>query len=772
MKRLFLLFLTFTYALGAERIPRRQRINQAVKLEQKAPANAMLAHQLEQVLEQKAIEQLHQTGLLLTSISGTISKGSVKSKQTIEILNHIKQINSVIFALLDNSIRTKLGWNIIPASNVLIKYSTTLVAHNFKNAIPIKDVVAQFSTKTVKVPLVVPANLLAANDKRLIQLRELAQNFGLTWYNHFFRGVDQHILTPIRRYDLVRRSILAAGIIATGICAWEAFHKKSFEEGLPKPFTDLFAGNIADMKNGHMQYDELGPIKKLEYLVGEKSTPITAGLVTAVATALAYEYQNILPEVKKWTQKIANTLRGGEYLHNIEKFNKNNHIRLSDLCGQEEVKEYFSMLVHYLENPDYYDKQGLTPAKGILCVGDSRTGKTFAVKALAGELEAMRARSGKHNSFNFMYVHAADFNNNDYGFYKILQFAQRVAPCIVFIDEIHLLSLQEGGNNQVLSEFLIGMSNLFDITDPRNQVIIIGATNKPENMADALRKPGRFGKEIRFEFPHKQNRFDYINKHFTKKGIDSAHFNIDELAQYTQGVPFEGLASIINSALLNANSRNQMLTQKHILDVLHHDVYHILPTFTKTICSQELDIVSAHFAGQVVALKQLNANQKIAAVTIKQVKSKLTEEKIGAHLQDKNHKNQEHFQYGKLVLYTPNDTINVHSKQELIAMIDMLLAGFIAEEILTGSCGYSCHSNDMQQAFEYALQLVAQGINLDKAPKSKVEQINKQADELIEREKIKVEELLKQNKNKIVTIQNALKREGTLSEKMVKQLIG
>ena len=208
---------------------------------------------------------------------------------------------------------------------------------------------------------------------------------------------------------------------------------------------------------------------------------------------------DIKPEITKKVKAFHYRLMGGAYIARADKLDEiKAEVTFDDLVGLDHVKEYFKLLVDYLENPEMYDRRKLTPQKGCLLVGPTRTGKTHSVSALHGEIKRMLKRTGQPGKFSFMEIPAVYLNDPDIGIRRLIYMLQANAPCIAFIDEIDLINLQRTGKNIELSEFLTALSGILDETDPQKQVILIAATNKPESLDTALRQPGRFGKRDPF----------------------------------------------------------------------------------------------------------------------------------------------------------------------------------------------------------------------------------------------------------------------------------
>ncbi len=502
---------------------------------------------------------------------------------------------------------------------------------------------------------------------------------------------------------------------------------------------------------------------------------IGLALHAVVAAGWSKEASKFYPKLKKQISIWGNRLKGGSHLKEAQKLAEvSDNVRFTDIFGQDEIKRYWQLLVDYLENPEPFDRLGLTPPKGILCVGDTRTGKTFSVQALLGEIKAMQQRTGSKDKFKFLNLSAAMIDM--YGLTEILKEIKQAAPCIVFIDEIDLLYLQRHGHeNKKLSEFLVSMSGTIDSKDSKNQVIIIAATNKPESLDVALRQPGRFGKEIRFEYPNYQDRIAFISHKLEKLSLDPEQFDIDYLAQVTEKKSYEALTMLLNNALLKARNNHEMINQEHLNATLDEDVLHIIPHNSKNIPMHEQEILAAHLAAQALTLIKLQPENKLSKVTIKQVMTDIKEEFMGRHLwtpvKDREKNEQQRFEYGKLFMNHSKDSIHLNSRAEKIKQIQTFLAGFIGEEIMHGSCGYSCHKEDAHKALELAQSITFEGLDSEDLPKHIYKIKYDAALKIIETCKKATRELLMENKKELEIITSALLQYKTLDAQIIQKLI-
>lgn len=487
----------------------------------------------------------------------------------------------------------------------------------------------------------------------------------------------------------------------------------------------------------------------------------------------------IKPYIEKKAKALHYRLLGGAYIARADKLDEiKAEVTFDDLVGLDHVKEYFKLLVDYLENPEMYDRRKLTPQKGCLLVGPTRTGKTHSVSALHGEIKRMLKRTGQAEKFSFIEIPAASLNDTKRGGIRRWMYVlQSKAPCIAFIDEIDLINLQRTGKNVELMEFLTALSGMLDETDPQKQVIIIAATNKPESLDSALRQPGRFGKEIRFEYPDLNSRKTYITMQLKKLSLDLSHFDIEKIALETEGHSYATLKTLTDNAVLKARVAGQSVTQHHLQSALDEEIRHILPT-TKIIPDHEKHIVATHFAGHALVLHLLDSHTKLAKVTINPVMTSIKEELIGKQLlqgayghKQTTDKEQDRYDHGSIFTYHQEDSINIASRKEQLKQCKIALAGVATEKLMLGSCGYSCHKKDTEEALSIAMRLVCAGINPNSLPTLIQKQKYDEALELLNQCEKEVTLLLEQHKDTLENIITELQANGTLTSQEIAEIV-
>jgi len=466
-----------------------------------------------------------------------------------------------------------------------------------------------------------------------------------------------------------------------------------------------------------------------------------------------------------------NFLRGGEYRNTLQpkvtQFKPT--VSFKDMVGLDEVKEAFTSIIQYIDNPEQLMRIEATPEKGWLLTGPTRTGKSFSVECLCGEIEIVMQKRGLGNTMKFFNISAALINQ--YGIKAILDEIKESAPAVIFIDEIDLLGLTRVGNNQLLSEFLISMQSSMN-ADPSKIVIIIAATNHPENIDKALRQNGRFGKEIRFEYPSRKHRIQYIIRELTNMALDIRQFDPETLADKTNDVSFERLKSVIRNAMTRAWLYKKSLTQKLLEESIDTEVHNIMPFDRKDLPENEARIIATHFAGRALATMLLETHEQLDKITIHARKTNVKDESAWETISKKDE--QEHqvkIEYGALLTKQPHDSINVKNEAIIINEATTLIAGFAAEELLLGSCGFTCHSQNRDRAYQLIKNLAFGGINPKSLPKSVREGLKLKTHNMLQKCHEDAMQLLTEHKEALIAIVDELITKRIMSDKEVQAVI-
>ena len=358
-----------------------------------------------------------------------------------------------------------------------------------------------------------------------------------------------------------------------------------------------------------------------------------------------------------------------------------NRVTFDDVAGADEEKEELEEIVQFLKDPGKFNALGARIPKGVLLMGPPGTGKTLLAKAVAGEA-GVPFFSISGSDFVEMFVGVGASRVRD-----LFKEAAKVAPCIIFIDEIDTIGKSRdaskfGGNDereQTLNQLLAELDGF----DPSKGVIVLGATNRPEVLDKALLRPGRFDRRITVDRPNLAGRLATLQVH-TRNIRLAEDVNLDKIAQATAGCVGADLANLVNEAALRAVRKGRKAVNQNDLLAAFETVIAGSEKKGTVITQEEKRIIAYHEVGHaLVAAKQKNA-QPVSKIT------------IVPHSQ------------GALgyTLHLPEEEKFLMSKEDILAEIRTLLAGRSSEEIVCNTMT-SGAANDIERATEMARNLVA-----------------------------------------------------------------
>ena len=358
-------------------------------------------------------------------------------------------------------------------------------------------------------------------------------------------------------------------------------------------------------------------------------------------------------------------------------------VTFADVAGQDEAKESLVEIIDFLHNPEKYTAIGAKIPKGALLVGSPGTGKTLLAKAVAGEANVpFFSISG--SDFVEMFVGVGASRVRD-----LFSEAAKVAPCIIFIDEIDTIGKSRdggrysGGNDereQTLNQLLAEMDGF----DPTKGVIVLAATNRPEVLDKALLRPGRFDRRITIDKPNLAGRLETLKVH--TRGIKLAEdVDLRKVALATAGCVGADLANLANEAALRAVRKGRRLVTQEDMLAAFEFVIAGSEKKNSVLTEMEKKLVAYHEVGHaMVAYKQKNAEpvQKITIVPH-------TEGTLGYTL-----------------LMPEEDKTNLRTREELMAKIAVSMGGRAAEEVVMRTMTNGA-SQDIQEATGIARNMVA-----------------------------------------------------------------
>jgi len=356
---------------------------------------------------------------------------------------------------------------------------------------------------------------------------------------------------------------------------------------------------------------------------------------------------------------------------------KQTGVTFRDVAGQDEAKESLQEIIDFLHNPAKYTEIGAKLPKGALLVGPPGTGKTLIAKAVAGEA-GVPFFSLSGSDFDDMFVGVGSNRVRD-----LFQQAAKVAPCIIFIDEIdavgHKRNERLGYNDQTLNSLL----GEIDGFDSNKGIVVLAATNRPEILDKALLRPGRFDRRIIVDRPNYQGRLDTLKVH-TRKIKLAEDVDLKKLAQATAGCVGADLANLVNEAALRAVRKGRKLVNMDDLLVSFETVIAGTEKKNTVLTDTEKRLVAYHEVGHALVSAMEKEDTPVTKITI----VPHTTGALG------------------YTLYTPEEEKFLATKDELLVKLRSLLGGRAAEEIVFSTMTNGA-SNDIQQATSLARNMVA-----------------------------------------------------------------
>lgn len=353
----------------------------------------------------------------------------------------------------------------------------------------------------------------------------------------------------------------------------------------------------------------------------------------------------------------------------------------ADVAGADEAKEELAEIVEFLKDPKKFSKLGGRVPKGALLIGPPGCGKTLLARAVAGEANVPFLQTSG-SEFVQMFVGVGASRVRD-----LFEEGKKQAPCIIFIDEMDAVGKQRGtglgnGNDereQTLNQILVAMDGF----EQNSGVILLAATNRPDMLDAALRRPGRFDRQVVVDRPDLRGREAILRIHAAGKPFD-ANVDLISIARGTSGFTGADLASLVNEAALLASRENCSAIGKKHLENAKDKV--LMGAERRSIVLSDADkkLTAYHEAGHTVVSRLLK--QYVNKVTIIP-----RGQAMGVtHIQDLKER------YGR-------------SKAELIDMIRVTMGGRVAEEIVFGADNISTGAgNDLGKATDLAVKMVCE----------------------------------------------------------------
>lgn len=353
-------------------------------------------------------------------------------------------------------------------------------------------------------------------------------------------------------------------------------------------------------------------------------------------------------------------------------------VRFDDVAGLEEEKGELIEIVDFLKRPEKYTKMGARVPKGVLLYGKPGTGKTLIAKAIAGEADVpFISMSGSEFIEMFAGLGASRVR-------KLFERARKLAPCIVFIDEIDAIGSRrtsnngaESENNQTLNQLLVEMDGF----GSEETIIVLAATNRPEMLDKALLRPGRFDRQITIPTPDLKGRLEILKIHSKDKKL-SDDVNLESIAEDTAGFTGAELENILNEAAIVATKAKHEEIENDDIEEAVKKVTVGLEKRERVISEKDKRLTAYHEAGHAVVSRYLPTQTNVKEVSI------IPRGVAGGY-----------------TMYKSNEDKYYISKTEMQEKLIALLGGRAAERLVLDDISTGA-SNDIEVATQIARDMV------------------------------------------------------------------
>ena len=431
---------------------------------------------------------------------------------------------------------------------------------------------------------------------------------------------------------------------------------------------------------------------------------------------------------------------------------QNTVTKFKDVAGLDEEKQEMIEIVDFLKNPKKFQDMGAKVPRGVLLCGNPGTGKTLIAKAIAGEAEVpFISMSGSEFIEMFAGLGASRVRS-------LFDKARKIAPCIVFIDEIDAIGSRrtsssgaETENNQTLNQLLVEMDGF----DTDETIIVLAATNRPEMLDKALLRPGRFDRQITIALPDLNGREAILNIHAKgKKFADDV--NLRSIAEDTAGFSGAELANILNEAAIIATIKQKTaITNQDIEDAVKKVTVGLEKT-SRVISEKDKKLTAFHEAGHAVVSSFLETQKEIKEVSI------IPRGVAGGY-----------------TMYKTNEDKFYISKTEMEEKLIALLGGRVAEKLALNDISTGA-SNDIEVATKIASNMVTVygmsdeigpiSIDLEKDPYQMqlfgddfADKIGEEVKKILDQAYARAEAILSQNMDKLSNVAKVLLQKEVIS---------
>lgn len=704
-------------------------------------------------IQKECSKQIDLLTAILQQIIGGVQKGIIQTSfDKSEILKKLSAYVSISHQLQSMSVLTAEPETLVKITiilkNIIDRLTLAIDSDLALLDVPnIEDLLVPDKNFTGSFDCIL--KVLVRNDERLIDLEKKSTSLGLTSLNKALRNSEDFLKTY--------KWYLTGSIVISGIIGAIAYKDR------------LGTYTFAPLTDAKVYNEYFAPAAIIVHvgaaLFHKKLGEIGSNVIDQSYTWASTKYRkasNKFWDVYSQAKGIKNIKRDGlaTALENVPTLED------ESLIGLEDQKRELNKILDYLRDPELYIRSDNEIAKCCLLIGPSRTGKTAVAKAMAATINELYSNMGNNQKIKFIEVNYLMITSIA-SLKELIGYALDNAPCILFIDEIHLLGLQKTGNKELLNEFLTQLTELHKIKDPLKQVFIIGATNHPELLAPELFKHERFGKVIRFKKPGIRERAQFFASNFEKYGINMQTVDLKSLVLQTKDCDYGHLQQIIKDARFEARANGQGVSQVHLQRSVNSIVHGIGSTAELT--KDEAQIAAIDQAGKIVAHKKLVIHETIHLATISKVDGRIEEDHFW--LSEKKDTEVIPMRYGTIIATSNREEIPYSDAQEIEKLCKRYLAGICSQKIILGTYHIDYTAQDYKAAFELAQKILLKGLTVKSLPDEQRNRIFEETEKLLQRFEAEMVVLLQEHKPLIEKVVAELLKERSITGKEIDNIV-
>lgn len=690
---------------------------------------------------------LHEAGAWLQQLSGIISKtmklpyAPLTPHKLLRFFTFNKELTKALNRAFNNNFSTLPEIHELEESfNILVKALKT----PSKGAVPLETL----------------SGYAEEARRSATALTNKIARSGLTWYNHFYRA-----LLSINRqlYITSLAQAVAMGAVFSGLFML-AFGKQGTGDDLKWKDVPLVGPTNKLIQNNLGCWAKYWSPGSDEYNRTLMAMSLWSGLIGIYNAGFFGALRDGLGELDAF-------LKGTTYDSGRNSIQYvDNHITLEDpkFNSVRHLFGPFENIRRYFLSPDLYIHAGIKVPRCILMTGVPGCGKTECMYAFAGSLTQDMMLAGMPHKTAIIEITSFDIQRIE----EIIATAKQNAPCIILLDELHVIGggVQINSNAVLLNVLLIEIDKIDKSNDPTQQIFIIAATNRPDLLARALLRHGRFGPDSRIDFPMPNftQRRSVIDALCKRSAVDTSTIDLDYFAHLTQGTSFSAINKIFEKAGFLAKEQATGITSDHLYEGVNCALRSLNPMVGLNELEQE--IVAVHMAGIALAHMLIDTQDVLDAITIKMPARKIHEQlDFMAKMENQDEDKQHTAHYGAFYTYKLNEHITIESSDPF-AQCKLLLAGVTAQKVILGRKS-SYGKDDRALAFEEAQFAVLDGLKLDKLGKSGKNSFQSNAYDALVACEIELIKLFQEHASSIRLIADELKTKLLLTAPEIKALM-